>query len=161
MIVLDTNALLWWINDSGRLSGKARKIIEEEEKKKAIFVSSISVLEICTLVKKGRLEFVALTDNWLDQVESLSCLHFVPVDNQTAKTSVNLPDFTHNNPIRRVFMGKIRQDNQTAKTSVNLPDFTHKDPADRIIIATAMINGATLITSDKKILNYTHVKAVW
>ncbi|HBQ50562.1 TPA: VapC toxin family PIN domain ribonuclease [Candidatus Daviesbacteria bacterium] len=131
MIVLDTNALLWWINDSGRLSGKARKIIEEEEKKKAIFVSSISVLEICTLVKKGRLEFVALTDNWLDQVESLSCLHFVPVDNQTAKTSVNLPDFTH------------------------------KDPADRIIIATAMINGATLITSDKKILNYTHVKAVW
>ena len=29
MIVLDTNALLWWINDSGRLSGKARKIIEE------------------------------------------------------------------------------------------------------------------------------------
>ena len=52
-------------------------------------------------------------------------------------------------------------DNQIAKTSVNLPDFMHKDPADRIIIATALNLGAELVTSNKKILNYTYVKSVW
>lgn len=131
MIVLDTNALLWWINDFGKLSGKARKIIEEEEKKKAIYVSSVSILEIYFLLKKGRLKLDTLPDNWLDQVESLSCLHFVPIDNRIATVSVNLPDFIH------------------------------KDPADRIIIATALNLGAKLVTSDKKILEYSKVQTIW
>lgn len=131
MIVLDTNALIWWISDSGKLSRKTRKIIEEAEEKKAIYISSISVLEIYTLVKKGKLKLNTLTADWLEKVESLSYVHFVPVDNKIAVASVNLDGFEH------------------------------KDPADRIIIATALSIGARLVTADKKILNYSYVQSIW
>lgn len=131
MIVLDTNVLIWWISDSGKLSRKARKIIEEAEKKKAIYISSISVLEIHVLVKKGKLRLNTLADNWLEKIENLSYVHFVPIDNKIAVQSVKLDSFEH------------------------------KDPADRIIIATALNIGAKLVTSDKKILDYPHVQSIW
>lgn len=131
MIVLDTNALIWWISNPEKLSRKAKKTIEEAEKKRAIYISSISVLEIYTLVKKNKLKFNILADNWLEKVESLPYVNFVSMDNKIAVQSVNLPDFLH------------------------------KDPADRIVIATALQIGAKLITSDRKILDYPHIQAVW
>lgn len=131
MIVLDTNALIWWINDSEKLSKRAKKLIKEAEKNQAIYISSISILEIYVLVKKGRLRFDRPKEKWLKSLESLPYVHFVPIDNQIAVASVELPDFSH------------------------------KDPADRMIIATALLTGATLITSDEKILKYKNVKTIW
>lgn len=131
MIVLDTNALIRWISDPEKLSQRAKKTIGAAEKKKAIYISSISVLEIYTLVKKNKLKFNILADNWLEKVESLPYVNFVSMDNKIAVQSVNLPD-----PL-------------------------HKDPADRIIIATALQIGAKLITSDQKILDYPYIQAVW
>lgn len=43
----------------------------------------------------------------------------------------------------------------------SLPDTFHADPADRIITATARLSNATLLTADKKILDYPHVNARW
>lgn len=131
MIVLDTNALIWWISNVDKLPQQVKKIIEEAEKEKAVYISSISVLEIYNLIKKGRLGLITLPANWLDQVESLSYVHFVPIDNKIIVQSVSLLNFDH------------------------------KDPADRIIIATALNLGAKLITSDKKILKYSHVQSIW
>lgn len=130
MIVLDTNALIWWISNPKKLSSKARRVIEEAQKKE-IYISSISILEIYVLVKKNRLKLNTLPDNWLEKLESLPFVYFVPIDNKIAVASVELPDFTH------------------------------KDPADRIIIATALNLGAKLITSDEKILSYKKVQTVW
>ena len=70
-------------------------------------------------------------EGWLEKVESLPTVRFIPVDNRIAAYSINLPDFDH------------------------------KDPADRIIIATALNTGAKLVTSDRKILNYHHVQSIW
>lgn len=131
MIVLDTNAFLWWISAPEKLSKKIKKAIEEAEKKKEIYVSCISILEIYVLLKKGRLKLNTLPDKWLEKVESLPYVNFVPVDNKIAVASVELPDFDQ------------------------------KDPADRIIIATTLDLGAILLTSDKKILQYHHVRSLW
>lgn len=131
MIVLDTHVVLWWINNPKKLSKKASKAIEESIKQEEILISSISVLEIYMLVKKNRLELNSLADSWLQKVESLPFVKFIPVDNRIAAQSVNLPDLLH------------------------------KDPADRIIIATALNIGCKLVTSDKKILNYSHVQSIW
>ena len=43
----------------------------------------------------------------------------------------------------------------------SLPDTFHADPADRIITATARLNDFTVLTADKKILAYPHVKSAW
>src|SRR3989338_5408347 len=127
MIVLDTHALIWWIDSPEKLSKKARKVIEEEKLKEGnILVSSISTLEIYRLVKNGKLQLINHVDSWLEKVESLPTVRFIPVDNRIAAYSINLPDFDH------------------------------KDPADRIIIATALQYGAAVVSSDKEILRYPH-----
>lgn len=132
MITLDTHALIWWISNPEKLSKKASRRIDKEVKEKGkILVSSISIWEIYMLVKKGRLKLTMDTDSWLEKIEQINLLQFVPVDNKIAAKSVNLPDFS--NP----------------------------DPADRMIIATALQNGSPLITSDKKILNYPLVRTIW
>ncbi len=50
---------------------------------------------------------------------------------------------------------------EIAIDSCNLPGEFHKDPADRIIVATARTQNLTLLTRDKKIIDYPHVKAIW
>lgn len=132
MIVLDTHVLIWWINETNRLSTKAQKVIENSiDKGTKLLVSSISVWEIFLLFKKGSLKSDMDINAWLAEVESLPFLQFVPVDNAIAAKSVMLAE-----PF-------------------------HKDPADRIIVATAREFGATLITSDARIRKYPHVRSVW
>lgn len=131
MIVLDTHVLVWWISHPNKISKNADKAIKQAVKYGEILVSSISILEIYTLVRKGKLELNTLPDIWLEKVESLPFIKFIPMDNQIAAQSVNLIDLSN------------------------------KDPADRIIIATALQNGATLITADEKIRKYPGVQSIW
>ena len=131
MILLDTSTLIWWTTALEKLSKKARDVIEKEIKEGVFFVSSISIWEIYLLVKKEKEGFSVDIDTWLEKVGSSPYINFIPVDNKIAAKSVMLPDFSN------------------------------KDPADRMIVATALINGATLVTSDKRILNYPHVQSVW
>lgn len=131
MIILDTHVLLWFISDFDKLSKKAAQKINSEIKEGAVFVSSISIWEICLLIKKDRLKLKMDFDVWLMEVESLPFVQFVSVDNQIAAKSVNLP-------------GNF-----------------HSDPADRIIVATARKLGLTVITADEKIRKYPHTQALW
>ena len=131
MIVIDTHVLVWWINQSDNLSPKAQKCIQNEIKTSAILVSSISVWEICMLVNRGKIKLSMDISDWITKIEQHSFIKFIPVDNDIAAKSVNLP-----NPL-------------------------HQDPADRIIIATTMIHNATLITKDKLIRGYPHINSLW
>jgi PIN domain nuclease of toxin-antitoxin system len=45
-----------------------------------------------------------------------------------------------------------------AVEAYSLPDPFHRDPADRILMATARSYQATLLTADKRILAYSHVR---
>jgi len=45
--------------------------------------------------------------------------------------------------------------------STTLPQPFHEDPADQIIVATAREENATIITKDKHIRDYQHVRTVW
>lgn len=131
MIVLDTHVLLWWVSDPNKLSSKAQEAIKKESSKGLILVSSISVWELYLLVKKERLKLTMDTDSWIEKVEKLPFIQFVPVDNRIAAKSVILP-------------GKFNE-----------------DPADRMIVATTREKGAVLITNDKRIRNYSYVRSLW
>ena len=87
--------------------------------------------EIAQLVDRHRLYLTIDVADWITQSESLPFPHFIPVDNHIALKSVQLPGILHS------------------------------DPADRIIIATAISLGATLVSKDKKISSYSHVKTLW
>jgi len=130
MVLLDTHVLIWWVSSPEKLSNKAIEAINKA-KSGEILVSSISIWELFMLVKKGRLELNMDTQSWLDKVVVVCEIQFVPVDNQIAAKSVNLP-------------GEF-----------------HDDPADRIIVASARENGAVLITKDERIIKYPHVRSLW
>jgi len=132
LIVLDTHALIWWVNDDRQLSPRARKAIEKEFRGDAqLLVSAISAWEIAMLVARGRLALTMDIDDWLATVASIDGVAFVPVDTDLAVQSVRLPG---------VF---------------------HQDPADRMIVALARHYAAPLVTADEKIRGYRHVKTVW
>ena len=59
------------------------------------------------------------------------------------------------------FINFVPVNNQIAEHSVTLPGDFHNDPADRIIVATSRHLNMNLITKDKKIINYPHVKTKW
>lgn len=131
VIVLDTHALLWWVNDPATLSTPARTVIDAAVESKSVHVSCISSWEIALLVERGRLRLALDVRDWICRCEALPFLTFVPVSNGIAIESVRLPDFPH------------------------------ADPADRIIAATALSLGAGLVTKDDKLQNYPHVKTIW
>lgn len=124
VIVLDTHALLWWVDRSKELSRRARDHIDSLIDKGAIHVSSISVWEIGALVAKRRLELAIPVEEWVARCESLPFLSFVPVDDAIALVSTRLP-------------GR-----------------PPADPADRLIIATARALHATIVTKDRGIRSY-------
>ena len=133
MIVLDTHALLWWVNGDPQFSQSALKAIEHElqAEEGEILISAITAWEIALLVEKGRLTLSMTTDDWLETVEEIEGVRFVAVDAATAVESTRLP-------------GEF-----------------HKDPADRMIVALARHYNAELVTADDKITAYRHVRTVW
>ena len=131
VIVLDTHAWVWWVSKPEQLSDKTRNAVRQATEMNTLFISSISVWEVAMLTEKGRLELTLDVGEWVAASEALPFVHFVPVNNHIAIKAVKLPQ-----PL-------------------------HSDPADRIIIATALSLGATIVTMDRKILDYPHVKTLW
>jgi len=132
VIVLDTHALLWWASgDQAQLSAAASQAIAGELNGGQIVVSSISSWELAMLVAKDRVALSMDIEAWLSVVSEIEAVRFMPVDNEIAVKSVELP-------------GEF-----------------HKDPADRIIVATARKLAVPLVTADDKIRGYPHVRTLW
>ena len=132
MIVLDTHALVWWVNGSAELSDRAGRTIRKALRAgDPLLVSAISAWEIAMLVRKGRLALTMDVTAWLGTIATIEGLRFVPLDNETAVQSVELP-------------GEF-----------------HADPADRVIVALARRHSAPLLTADQRLHAYPHVKTSW
>lgn len=131
MIVLDTHALIWWVNGDPLLSQPAADAIATELNGGDILVSSITAWEIAMLVARDRIALSMDVAEWLNVVNQIDAVRFVHVDNEIAVKSVELP-------------GEF-----------------HKDPADRLIVTTARKFSAPVVTADEKIREYPHVKTIW
>ena len=94
-------------------------------------ISSISIWEFAMMVSKGRVNLKIDPKSWLDHSLKNSGIQVIELS----------PDI--------------------AMESCNLPGEFHKDSADRIIVATARNHNMTLLTKDKKILEYPNVKSLW
>ncbi len=59
--------------------------------------------------------------------------------------------------LRPAFVQVISIGAEIAREANELPGDFHGDPADRLIVATARLRNLTLVTSDERLLRYTHV----
>jgi PIN domain nuclease of toxin-antitoxin system len=130
-VLLDTHTLVWLLDGSDRLGPESRTLIQASAHDDRLFLSAISPWEIAMLVSKGRLALDRDVGEWLKAALDLPGIHLEPLSPDVAVSSTRLP-------------GEI-----------------HPDPADRIIVATARHLGATLVTDDRLLLDYSaagHVK---
>ena len=131
MIVLDTHAWVWFVDDPRQLSAPAHKAIEAARAAGSIVISSISSWEVAMLAASGRLKLTIDVRDWIAKCEALPFFNFVPVDNA-------------------IFV-----------RSVLLPGPLHADPADRVIIATALMRDIPIVTKDRKIRDYPGIQSIW
>lgn len=131
MIVLDTHVLVWWVSSPARLSARARRAVAAALRQGPVFASAISLLEIATALRRGRLALGLAPELWLADLQQLPELRFEPVSAAIAQAAGSFPD--------------------------SMPG----DPADRIIAATAIALRAKLVTADQRLRGTTQLQAIW
>lgn len=132
MIVLDTHVLVWQVaGDTKKLSRKARQVLRQHGRLNELIISSITIFEIATLERRGRLRFNISGSEWLDKVRQLPEYRIEPLTDDIAERAGRFGE---------AFPG---------------------DPADRMIAATALLLGAPLVTDDAKLHEIEYLKTVW
>ena len=131
MIVLDTHVLVWWLAQPRNLSAKARRLVKASAAKAEVVVSTISLFEIATLVRRRRLVLTLSFSSWVAALRSMSEINLQPVSPEIALAAGDFDE---------PFPG---------------------DPADRLIAATALVAGAKLVTADEKLRSVSMIETVW
>jgi PIN domain nuclease of toxin-antitoxin system len=131
VILLDTNAWLWWTIRPETLPDRARSLADKAAADNSLAVSVVSAWEIAVKTALGKLNLGMSAREWVARASRAPGLRIVPLDSDIALASAELP-----------------------------PPF-HRDPADRLIVALARRLRAPLLTADRKILDYPHVDAHW
>jgi PIN domain nuclease of toxin-antitoxin system len=130
-MILDTHAVLWWIQDEDKIGAAGKYIIDNATAANPVFVSSITFWEIALLVQKERLELKLPVQQWLEKLASLEMIDTIPITWKIAARSTTLSSL------------------ETA------------DPADRFIISSAIEHGIPILTKDEKIQKFSQVETIW
>lgn len=129
--LLDTHVWIWWYMNPGQLSDKVIQLISDATNYDELLLSAISPWEFCKLIEKERLTIKGSPKKWLEDAFDLPKFRLLPLS-----------------PI-------------IAFESTHLQQPFHSDPVDQIIVASAFFENATIITKDKLLHNYRHIKCVW
>jgi PIN domain nuclease of toxin-antitoxin system len=133
LLLLDTHVWLWLVAGSPDLSTDARHRIEGAAAAGTLRIAAISLWEIASLASHGRIVLGKSIGLWLEEA--------------LADPGPAIDALTP----------------QVAIESYALPEVFHRDPADRLVVATARVASATLMTRDRRILDYAargHLAAV-
>jgi len=96
-----------------------------------VFISPISCAEIACLSERERIMLDRHWKPWFNHFVSLNGWEILSIDLKVVQEAFSLPGAFH------------------------------PDPADRILTATARIFDLSILTEDRKLLDYPHVNTVW
>jgi PIN domain nuclease of toxin-antitoxin system len=99
--LLDTHALIWWVEDHPKLSRKAEAAIGEGQ----VFVSAISAMEICTKYRIGKLPSAALLADRFEQEVLMEGFDILSLTAAHARMAGNFPD-PHKDPFDRMLIAQ-------------------------------------------------------
>jgi len=112
-LLLDTNALLWWLEDSPRLGRAARDAIAEPENQ--VYVSAASAWEIAIKVALDRLQAPPNVAQWLPETLQTNQFTALPISMAHAAGVETLPAY-HADPFDRVLISQSLIENLTIVT---------------------------------------------
>ena len=96
-----------------------------------IWISAISCAEIACLAEANKVRFTPHWRTWFDKAIEDNGWHVMDIDPETVQEAFSLPGTFH------------------------------RDPADRLITAAARMNHMHILTADRKLLDYPHVRTLW
>jgi PIN domain nuclease of toxin-antitoxin system len=105
MILLDTHALIWWIEGGGRLSQRAATSIEEGA---PAMVSPISFWELAILVERGRVSVDRDLAIWCRDLLASGAAQVAPLTASAVIAAARLPEF-HGDPADRLIYATARE----------------------------------------------------
>jgi PIN domain nuclease of toxin-antitoxin system len=123
-LLLDTHVWIWFMLANAELAVSGRNVINRAAASGQLRIAAISVWEAALLASRGRVVLGRPLAQWITEAVSAPGLSIEPL----------LP--------------------QVAVEACSLPEEFHRDPADRLIVATARVANATLMTRDRRILDY-------
>ena len=130
--VIDTQIIIWYLENSIRLSPAANKTLDDTiENGGSLIISTISIVEIIYLIEKGRI---------VPDVLSL-----VNYELRLRSSSFASQDLTK----------------EISNALSHIPRSTVRDMPDRIIAATALHLDLPLITSDESIRKLESIVTIW
>jgi PIN domain nuclease of toxin-antitoxin system len=131
-VIIDTHIIVWYILEPERLSDTASQLLEQTVNDgESIYLSTISIVEICFLIERDRIPAVVL-DRLAEAInQSDSSVVLIPLNQEI---SLSIPQIDR-------------------ATVPEMPD--------RIIAATALHMDLPLITRDHKIQALQNVQTVW
>ena len=100
MIVLDTNAVVYWTLDPDRLTSAAASALDDEDRR---LVSSISIWEIGLKVKRGSLKLPLPIEEFVIRLKRVRGVEIMAVDDTTWLRNLDL-DWPHRDPADRTIV---------------------------------------------------------
>jgi PIN domain nuclease of toxin-antitoxin system len=132
-LLLDTHVWIWLVRGEGRIPKDILELMFVAAGARSMFLSVMSIWELSLLDAKRRISLNAPCLAWVRTALDRSGVLSAPLTPEIAVESNHLPSQLHS------------------------------DPIDRILVATARIEGLTLVTRDRAILDYAaqgHVRAL-
>lgn len=129
--LLDTHVWIWWNMAPQRLSPRVRSLMASRKLYEELLLSAISPWEFSKLIERGRLAISCNPEEWMRIALDMPQLRLVPLT----------PLISYRSTV--------------------LPQPFSSDPADQIIVATAREENATILTKDRSIQGYKHVRSLW
>jgi PIN domain nuclease of toxin-antitoxin system len=90
VILVDTHIVAWLAFDQNKISPKAKKAIDDARKNaEGLAISDITLLELATLVSKGRIRLNISLESFLQNIESLFVVQ--PIGSRASAHAMALP----------------------------------------------------------------------
>ncbi len=101
-LLLDTHALLWFIEGDVRFPKKSRELIDD--KKNACFVSIVSIWELAVKWKIGKIELAEPPSAFEQKISTLS-MSMLNIQFEDIKVQESLP-LIHRDPFDRILISR-------------------------------------------------------
>ena len=110
--LLDTHALIWYLEDSPSLSQDAKEAIDSPEN--GIFLCSASLLEIAIKTSLNKLRLATTLDEFLDSIAGVD-ITILQVENSYLEELIRLP-LIHKDPFDRLIVSTALVEELTVVT---------------------------------------------
>lgn len=109
-LLLDTNSLIWFSENSPKLGKNARRLIKEAQQ---CYVSAASVLEVTIKVMNGKLEVPSNLDIVVEKLDG----DYIDITHKHAEALTRFPSLARHDPFDRLLLAQADTEQLTMLTS--------------------------------------------